>query len=135
MKELNTKKSAFSISMYYRRVKPKKNPKPNSPKYSLKTHQVPILILNSVQEVVEFLDRYTDFDKFYNSDILQKKEALKDSFCIDISNYDRLKKEVLWDKQGFRGENFFDEYYNEHLLDIKRLPIGIVKRHLWEDLV
>lgn len=135
MKKINTKKSAFSISMYYRRVKKLRNPKPNGPKYSLKGHEVPILILNSVQEVIVFLDRYTDFDKFYYSDLLQKKEALKNSFCIDISNYDRLRKEILWDKQGFTGENFFDEYYNEHLLDIKRIPIGIVKRDLFEDLV
>lgn len=121
--------------MLYRRVKLNKNQKPNSPKHSLKTHEVPILILNSVQEMVEFLDRYTDFDKFYNNDILQKKEALKESFCIDIANYDLLKKEVLWDKPCFITENFFDEYYNEHLLSMHRLPIGIVKRHLREDLV
>ncbi|MCC4228403.1 hypothetical protein [Zunongwangia profunda] len=131
---MKSKKSAFLISLYFRHQTPKKNPKPNGPKYNLKTHKIPLVILLTVKETIQFLDKYTDFDKFSFSDYLQKKLDLKNSFCIDIKNWESLQNDVLWKKQGFAGVNFFEETYNERLLDIRRLPLGLVKRELFEDL-
>lgn len=135
MKNLITKKSAFVVSMYHRKVTPIANPKPNEPKYDLSAHDYHILIIDSVEEMITLLDRYTDFDKNMNGDYLAKKETLKGSFIVTITEMERLKKEVLWDKAGWIGEGYFEKAFNEHYLDIKRLPIGLEKRYHLEDLV
>nr|WP_319265385.1 hypothetical protein [uncultured Draconibacterium sp.] len=129
-----SKKSAFVISMFHRKVTPKKNPKPNRPKNKIRSHDYSILIIDNVNEMIEFLNRYTDYDEFSNSDKLQQKQELKQGFCIDITEIEKLKKEILWDKMGYTGENFEWEYYDQHMISIRRLPVGVQKRHYNEDL-
>ena len=131
---MKSKKAPFVIGLHFRHQTPKKNPKANGSKYNVKTHDIPLVILLTVKETIQFLDKYTDFDKFSFSDYLQKKLDLKAGFCIDVKNWESLQNDVLWKKQGIPGENFFEETYNERLLRITRLPLGFVKRELFEDL-
>lgn len=136
MKNLISKKSAFVVSMYHRKVTPKKNPKPNRPKNKIRSHEYSILIIDDVREMAEFLSRYTDYNEFTNGDKLHQKYEMKEhiNFCIDITEVEKLKKEILWDKMGYTGEDFCWTYYDQHMISIRRLPVGVQKRHLNEDL-
>lgn len=134
MKNLISKKSAFVVSLSHRKVTPIENPEPNRPKNKVESHQNSILIIDNVDEMIEFLKRYTDYNTFSNGDKLQQKQELKEGFCIDITEVKKLKKEILWDKMGYHGENFDWEYYDQHMISIRRLPIGAQKRHYNEDL-
>ncbi len=129
-----SKKSAFVVSIYHRSITPIENPEPNGPKNNIANFEYSVLIIDNVKEMIEFLTRYTRFNEFNNGDRLQNKQDLKEGFCIDISELEKFKKEILWDKMGYPGDDFEWKSYDEHMISIRRLPVGAQKRHYNEDL-
>lgn len=137
MRKNISKKSVFLISIYYRNVVQVTNPEPGKPKVDVTHHEIPLFIINSIQELIDFLSKYTDVRKFYHNDLLKMKWEFKEykNNVLDILDFEKFKTEILADvPRYFPGANYFEENFNEKMIGIKRLPIGAQKRHLNEDL-
>lgn len=92
-------------------------------------HDIPILLLESVNEVIYFLNRYTCTSKFY-PDMLEFKAELKNVNCsFEIADFELLQKEILID-DVYGITEILKGNYNQHLIAVKRLAFGIHKRTL-----
>lgn len=129
MKNKFTQKAAFVISMSFwdndRSVTPSK----------VRSHKYPLCVLIKIKDVIEFLSRYTDYQKYMNDDILKMKEDLKNGcFVIDITNMKRLEDEILNMDYPDIHEHM-KESYSEHRISVHRIPRGIYKRQYLPDYI
>ncbi|MBO6184225.1 MAG: hypothetical protein J6O88_05945 [Chryseobacterium sp.] len=136
MKTTISKKSAFVISINYRKWEDIINPLPGEHKRKLKTHSISLFILTDIKELVSFLNKYTRFSQYQNNDFLQDKQWLKDSprFIVEIEDFTKFKKDILCDPpRGFLTD-YHEKEYPEKYISIARLPLTAGKRFLNEDL-
>lgn len=132
-----SKKSAFVVSVYYRKLDKIENPVPGEPKVKVKQHEVSLFILTDIKELILFLNKYTKFSQYHNNDFLQDKQWLKDSprFIVEIEDFTKFKTDILCDPPvGFKGADFLENEYDEKYISIARLPLTAGKRYLYEDL-
>lgn len=137
MKNIISKKSAFVISMYYRKLDKIENPPLGTPQVKVKSHEISLFILSDIKELILFLNKYTKFSQYQNNDFLQDKQWLKDNrrFIIEMEDFEKFKSDILCDPPvGFSGANFLEETYDEKYISIARLPLTAGKRYLYEDL-
>jgi len=126
-----TQKGMFIISLAFRKcdttVKPAK----------VEDHDISILCLTKVYDVIEFLGRYTDYPQFRNGDLLAMKAEIKElgTFVVDITDWDRLENEILCTDYKPHGYEYFLERYPQHMIEVRRVPHGIQKRHLWTEFI
>jgi hypothetical protein len=136
MENTKSKKSAFVISIKYRKQIKIENPLPGTPQEEVKQHEISLFILTEIKELILFLNKYTKFSQYQNNDFLQDKQWLKDSprFIVEIEDFTKFKKDILCDPpRGFPAD-YHEKEFPEKYISIARLPIAAGKRHLYEDL-
>ncbi|CAI9673160.1 hypothetical protein [Elizabethkingia anophelis] len=137
MKDKTSKKLKFLISISYKHVEAIINPEPNHPKFKIIRYELPLFIVPSIHDLINFLLRYTDIGKYCNNDFLQLENEFKSDITkvIDIIDFLKFKKEVLDDiPKHFIGSYYLEENYVEKRVAVYKLPIETQKLHINEDL-
>ncbi|MDT0643713.1 hypothetical protein RM553_12795 [Zunongwangia sp. F363] len=117
-----TQKSAFIVSYACQEFKIGKG--------IIKRHEFPLLVIQNVDEMIKFLCRYTKYAQWQNDDHLAMRQDLKAAcWSVEISEMDLLQEEIMTaDIMGLH--KFYREEYPEHLIHVHRVPMGIQKRRL-----
>ena len=126
-----TQKGIFIISLAFRKCDTTAKPA------KVEDHDISIICLTKVKDVIEFLGRYTDYHKFRNDDILAMKADIKEmgTFVIDITDWERLEKDILCTDYIADPYKWEKGHFNQHMIEVRRVPHGICKRYMYTDYI